>query len=158
MNKKYYLNSAIVVLLMALFRFIPPIGSMTTLGMTILGIFLGALWGWITCDMIWPSVLALVMLGFQRIHCQCFRSPDFHHQQWNHSADPVAAGIFRSTYYHRNFQIFRDKAGALADFVRAIPGGCPSSSAWPPGSARLSAPVSRQSCSAGIWSIPSARR
>ena len=64
MNKKYYLNSAIVVLLMALFRFIPPIGSMTTLGMTILGIFLGALWGWITCDMIWPSVLALVMLGF----------------------------------------------------------------------------------------------
>ena len=49
---------------MALFRFIPPIGSMTTLGMTILGIFLGALWGWITCDMIWPSVLALVMLGF----------------------------------------------------------------------------------------------
>ena len=64
MNKKYYLNSAIVVLLMALFRFIPPIGSMTTLGMTILGIFLGALWGWITCNMIWPSVLALVMLGF----------------------------------------------------------------------------------------------
>ena len=64
MNKKYYLNSAIVVLLMALFRFIPPIGSMTPLGMTILGIFLGALWGWITCDMVWPSVLALVMLGF----------------------------------------------------------------------------------------------
>ena len=64
MNKKYYLNSVIVVLLMALFRFIPPFGSMTPLGMTILGIFLGALWGWITCDMIWPSVLALVMLGF----------------------------------------------------------------------------------------------
>ena len=64
MSKRYYINSAIVVLLMVLFRFIPPFGSMTALGMTILGIFLGALWGWITCDMIWPSVLALVMLGF----------------------------------------------------------------------------------------------
>ena len=43
MSKKYYVNSAIVVLLMVLFRFIPPFGSMTALGMTILGIFLGAL-------------------------------------------------------------------------------------------------------------------
>ena len=29
-----------------------------------MGIFIGALWGWITCDMIWPSILALSMLGF----------------------------------------------------------------------------------------------
>ncbi|MDO4275840.1 MAG: SLC13 family permease [Eubacteriales bacterium] len=64
MNKKYYLNSAIVVILMSFFRFIPGFGAMTSMGMTILGIFLGALWGWITCDMIWPSILALVMLGF----------------------------------------------------------------------------------------------
>ena len=64
MNKRYYINSAVVVALMALFRFIPPFGSMTAMGMTILGIFLGALWGWISCDMIWPSVLALVLLGF----------------------------------------------------------------------------------------------
>lgn len=64
MRKKYYANSLIVVLLMSLFRFLPPFGSMTTLGMTVLGIFLGALWGWITCDMIWPSVLSLIMLGF----------------------------------------------------------------------------------------------
>lgn len=64
MNKKYYVNSLIVVLLMICTRFIPPLGSMTPLGMTILGIFLGALYGWITCDMIWPSILALIMLGF----------------------------------------------------------------------------------------------
>ena len=64
MNKRYYINSAVVVALMALFRFIPPFGSMTAMGMTILGIFLGALWGWISCDMIWPSVLALVLLWF----------------------------------------------------------------------------------------------
>ncbi|MGN0266661.1 MAG: SLC13 family permease [Lachnospiraceae bacterium] len=63
-NIKYYINSIITVLFMAAFRFIPPFGSMTELGMTILGIFLGALYGWITCDMIWPSVLALTFLGF----------------------------------------------------------------------------------------------
>lgn len=63
-SKKYYINAAITVALMALVRFLPPFGSMTALGMTVLGIFAGALYGWITCDMIWPSILALTMLGF----------------------------------------------------------------------------------------------
>jgi len=63
-TKRYYLHSAITVLLMALIRFLPPFGSMTPMGMAILGIFVGALYGWITCDMIWPSILALTMLGF----------------------------------------------------------------------------------------------
>ena len=62
--KKYYLHSAICILLMVLVRFLPPFGAMTPMGMTILGIFAGALYGWITCDMIWPSILALTMLGF----------------------------------------------------------------------------------------------
>ena len=62
--KKYYLHSAISILLMVLVRFLPPFGAMTPMGMTILGIFAGALYGWITCDMIWPSILALTMLGF----------------------------------------------------------------------------------------------
>ncbi|MCD8196969.1 MAG: hypothetical protein LUE24_07385 [Lachnospiraceae bacterium] len=63
-NTKYFINSAVVVILMFFFRFIPPFGSMTSLGMAVLGIFLGALWGWINCDMIWPSILAITMLGF----------------------------------------------------------------------------------------------
>lgn len=62
-NTKYFINVAIVIVIMVFFRFIPTFGSMTTLGMTVLGIFIGALYGWITCDMIWPSILALVMLG-----------------------------------------------------------------------------------------------
>ena len=62
--KKYYLHSAISILFMVLVRFLPPFGAMTPMGMTILGIFAGALYGWITCDMIWPSILALTMLGF----------------------------------------------------------------------------------------------
>ncbi len=64
MNKKYYIHSLIIILLMACTRFLPPVGGMTPLGMHILGIFLGALWGWVNVDMIWPSALAMIMLGF----------------------------------------------------------------------------------------------
>ena len=63
-TKHYSLHAAISIALMVLVRFLPPFGSMTALGMTVLGIFAGALYGWITCDMIWPSILALTMLGF----------------------------------------------------------------------------------------------
>ena len=63
-NSSYYINALISVAIMAFFRFIPPFGAMTTLGMTILGIFLGVLWGWIKCEMAWPSVLAFILLGF----------------------------------------------------------------------------------------------
>lgn len=63
-NKTYYIHSVIVFLFMILFRFIPPAGGITSLGMELLGIFLGALWGWIFVDMIWPSAVAMVFLGF----------------------------------------------------------------------------------------------
>lgn len=63
-NKNYYIHSLISILLMVLFRFLPPVGGITPLGMELLGIFLGALWGWIFVDMIWPSVAAMVFLGF----------------------------------------------------------------------------------------------
>jgi len=63
-NRNYFINALISVAIMSLFRYIPPFGEMTPLGMQILGIFLGVLWGWIKCDMVWPSVLAFVFLGF----------------------------------------------------------------------------------------------
>lgn len=64
MNTKYFINSAIAVALMVCFRFIPPFGAMTPLGMELLGIFLGLLYAWITVDMIWPSIVGLVLIGF----------------------------------------------------------------------------------------------
>lgn len=63
-NARYFANSIISVSVMVLFRFIPPLGSMTPLGMALLGIFIGLVWAWVTVDMIWPSVLALVLVGF----------------------------------------------------------------------------------------------
>lgn len=63
-NRKYYLHTLIVLCFMIFIRFIPALAGITPLGMEIAGIFLGVLWGWIFLDMIWPSTLAMVFLGF----------------------------------------------------------------------------------------------
>lgn len=60
----YYVNCVIVLLLMFGFRFLPPLGSITEVGMGCLGIFLGAVWGWITVGMLWPSLMGLIAYGF----------------------------------------------------------------------------------------------
>lgn len=45
--------------------FIPPIGVITPLGMKYIGIFLGVIFAWTaTNSLIWPSILALVAVGF----------------------------------------------------------------------------------------------
>lgn len=63
-TSKWYLNSAISVAIMIFFRFIPAPAPMTPLGMTVVGIFLGAIYGWCTTNMIWPSLVALILFGF----------------------------------------------------------------------------------------------
>ena len=45
------------------FRFLPPFAQLTPFGMGILGAFLGAIYGWMFIDMIYPSFLALVSAG-----------------------------------------------------------------------------------------------
>ena len=42
---KYYVHAIIVVCFMLFFRFLPSFGPVTELGMQILGIFIGCLWG-----------------------------------------------------------------------------------------------------------------
>lgn len=61
---KYYIHVIIVLCFMFLFGLIPPIAPITELGMKILGIFIGCLWGWIaTSNLIWPSILGWLALG-----------------------------------------------------------------------------------------------
>ena len=60
----YFVHVAIVVFFMFGFRFIPPFGGITEIGMGVVGIFLGLLWGWSFCEQIWPSLLSLVAIGF----------------------------------------------------------------------------------------------
>lgn len=48
--------------------FLPTIGEMTPLGMQVLGIFIGAIYGWCTLGLLWPSLYALVMLGSTELY------------------------------------------------------------------------------------------
>ncbi len=58
------LKKIIVVLIMFLFPLIPPFGEMTELGMHILGIFIGAIYGWILIGFTYPSIVAIVAFCF----------------------------------------------------------------------------------------------
>ena len=60
----WYINCAVSLALMIFVRFIPAPEPMTQLGMTVVGIFIGAIYGWCTTNMIWPSIFALGMLAF----------------------------------------------------------------------------------------------
>lgn len=59
----YYVNSFITVVLMLGVGFLPAPDPITPMGMQIVGIFLGAIYGWSTIGAIWPSILTLVLLG-----------------------------------------------------------------------------------------------
>lgn len=57
------IHYVIVAALVLLFRFIPGFAGITPLGMGILGTFIGAIYGWMTIGMFWPSVIALLGIG-----------------------------------------------------------------------------------------------
>ena len=62
--KKVNIIHYIVVAFFCLgFRFIPPFAGITPYGMGILGTFIGAIYGWMTIDMLWPSLMALAGAG-----------------------------------------------------------------------------------------------
>jgi hypothetical protein len=48
---------------MLFFKYLPPIGALTTTGMAVAGIFIGTILAYCTVGMIWPSVFALILLG-----------------------------------------------------------------------------------------------
>lgn len=63
-NLSYYINSAIGVCIMLFFGYLPTFSTVTPMGMKILGIYIGLLYLWSTVDLIWPSLLGLVVTGF----------------------------------------------------------------------------------------------
>ncbi len=58
-----WVNSAITIAIMFLFRFLPAPAPLTPMGMGVLGAFIGVIYGWITIGMFWPSILGLVSIG-----------------------------------------------------------------------------------------------
>lgn len=62
-NRSYYIHSVIFVLIMAIFWILPSAGGITEMGMKVLGVFIGVLYGWIFIGFIWPSLLGMIVLG-----------------------------------------------------------------------------------------------
>ena len=62
-NLKYYITSAIGILIMLFFGKLPVLGVMSELGMQLLGIYIGAIFLWATTDLVWPSLLAIFLIG-----------------------------------------------------------------------------------------------
>lgn len=61
---KTYVHPVIVIILMLIGNFVPVIEPLTRMGMQVIFIFIGMIWGWSTCGMLWPSLLGVIMLGF----------------------------------------------------------------------------------------------
>jgi len=60
-----YLHVVIMLILMFGIGFLPTFGSVTRLGMQVMGIFIGMVYGFITnTDFVWTSLLGLCALGF----------------------------------------------------------------------------------------------
>ncbi len=62
-SSTYWIKLGIVLFIQLFFRFLPNFGSVTDLGMSVTGIFVGTLVGWCICDPIWPSLSCLILLG-----------------------------------------------------------------------------------------------
>ncbi len=62
-SPKFYANLVAMIIIMLAFRFITPPEGLNTEGLAVIGVFFGVLYGWLFIDMIWPSLLGLVVLG-----------------------------------------------------------------------------------------------
>lgn len=63
-KKKLYIHYIAIFLLMFGFGCIPAIEPVTQYGMRVLGAFLGCFYGWLIGQYIWPSLLALLVVGY----------------------------------------------------------------------------------------------
>lgn len=63
-GKNKIIHTIVILALFFLFRYIPPFGSVTEVGMAVLGIFLGCIYAWTVGEVFWPSVLGIVLIGF----------------------------------------------------------------------------------------------
>lgn len=58
-KKTNFVHYVVVAAFCLLFRFVPGFAGITSYGMGILGCFIGAVYGWMTIGMFWPSIMAL---------------------------------------------------------------------------------------------------
>ena len=62
-DKVYSVHVAIGLVLMFGVGFLPPFSVVTPIGMQLIGIFLGLIYLWSTCGILWPSLLGLIAVA-----------------------------------------------------------------------------------------------
>lgn len=62
-KKKSYIHTVVMFLLMIIISFLPPFGAITPLGMKVLGVFIGIIYGWCFIDLMWPSLIGFFVIG-----------------------------------------------------------------------------------------------
>ena len=76
---KKYIHYAITGIIIFGSQFLPQAGPITPMGWAVLGTFIGVIYGWTFVDMLWPSILGLVGLGYavgmSKVLAQSFGSP-----------------------------------------------------------------------------------
>ena len=61
----FYIHCAIGIFFMFIFgHVVEPVGTLTPVGMQILGVFIGSIYMWAIVNILWPAILAMVALGF----------------------------------------------------------------------------------------------
>lgn len=63
-NKKYFVNCALVLIIMFGFGHLPPFGEMTTFGMGILGILIASIYGWVTLGFTIPCIAGIIAMVY----------------------------------------------------------------------------------------------
>ena len=62
-DKIYSVHVVIGLVLMFGVGFLPPFSVVTPVGMQLIGIFLGLIYLWSTCGILWPSLLGLIAVA-----------------------------------------------------------------------------------------------
>lgn len=62
------IHALIMILIMIFIGQLEPTGSLTPLGVRLLGIFVAALYGWTVCGLLWPSLLVITALAFSGLY------------------------------------------------------------------------------------------
>ena len=60
--RKKLLHTIAMIIIMIIFTLLPPFGNVTEYGMTVIGIFIATIYGWIFLDLTIASVISIVAL------------------------------------------------------------------------------------------------
>lgn len=66
-ENRLMMHALIMVMIITVIWHLEPFGSLTPLGMRLLGIFAAVLYGWTTCDLFWPSLIGIIALPFSGV-------------------------------------------------------------------------------------------